>query len=79
MRKFRSVIQKVIEVSEKRLKVAEVSAADVNAAKLELQKLTLAQAALLNQQEIASTALNRLLGREPKTPLQMSGNSQRGV
>lgn len=70
---IQGVIQKVIEVSEKRLKVAEVSAADVNLAKLELQKLTLAQAALLNQQEIAATALNRLLGREPKTPLQMSG------
>ena len=70
---IQSVIQKVIEVSEKRLKVAEVSAADVNLAKLELQKLTLAQAALSNQQEIAGTALNRLLGREPKTPLEMSG------
>lgn len=70
---IQSVIQKVLEVSEKRLKVAEVSAADVNLAKLELQKLTLAQAALLNQQEIAATELNRLLGREPKSPLQMSG------
>ena len=70
---IQSVIQKVIDVSEKRLKVAEVSAADVNLAKLELQKLTLAQAALLNQQEIAAAALNRLLGREPKSPLQMSG------
>jgi cobalt-zinc-cadmium efflux system outer membrane protein len=66
-------IQKLVEVSEKRLKVAEVSTADVNVTKLELQKLTLAQAALLNQEEIAATALNRLLGREPKTPLQMSG------
>ena len=70
---IQGVIQKVIEVSEKRLKVAEVSAADVNLAKLELQKLTLAQAAFLNQQEITATALNRLLGREPKMPLQMSG------
>ncbi|MBI3849182.1 MAG: TolC family protein [Verrucomicrobia bacterium] len=70
---IQSTIQKLVEVSEKRLKVAEVSAADVNLAKLELQKLTLAQAALLNQQEIATTALNQLLGREPKTSLQMSG------
>jgi cobalt-zinc-cadmium efflux system outer membrane protein len=70
---IQATIQKLIEVSEKRLKVAEVSAADVNLAKLELQKLTLAQAALLNEQEIAATALNRLLGREPKTPLQISG------
>lgn len=70
---IQSVIQKVIEVSEKRLKVAEVSVADVNTAKLELQRLALAQAALSNQQEIAVTALNRLLGREPKTPLQILG------
>lgn len=70
---IQSVIQKVIEVSEKRLKVAEVSVADVNTAKLELQKLTLMQAVLGNQQEVASTALNRLLGREPKTPLQILG------
>ena len=70
---IQGVIQKVIEVSEKRLKVAEVSAADVNSAKLELQRLALAQATLSNQQEIASTTLNRLLGREPQTPLQMSG------
>ncbi len=70
---IQSVIQKVIEVSEKRLKVAEVSAADVNSAKLELQRLALAQATLSNQQEIAATTLNRLLGREPQTPLQMSG------
>lgn len=70
---IQSTIQKLLDVSEKRLKVAEVSAADVNVAKLEIQKVTLAQAALLNQQEIATTALNRLLGREPKSPLQMSG------
>lgn len=70
---LQSTIQKLIEVSEKRLQVAEVSPADLNLAKLELQKLTLAQAALLNQQEMATTALNHLLGREPKSPLQMSG------
>lgn len=70
---LQSTILKLVEVSEKRLKVAEVSAADVNLAKLELQKLTLAQAALLNQQEIAVTALNGLLGREPKSSLHISG------
>ena len=70
---IQSVFRKVLEVSQKRLKVAEVSGADVNLTKLELQKVMLAQAALLNQQEIAATALNRLLGREPKTQLQMSG------
>lgn len=72
---LQTTIQKLIEVSEKRLQVAEVSAADVNLAKLELQRLTLAQAALLNQQEIVTTALNRLLGRDPKSPLQISGEA----
>lgn len=70
---LQDMLQKIIEVSEKRLKVAEVSPADVNLAKLEWQKLALAQATLLNQQEIASMTLNRLLGREPQTPLQLSG------
>jgi len=68
-------IRKLVEVSEKRLQVAEVSAADVNIAKLESQKLMLAQSALLNQQEVAATTLNRLLGREPESPLQMSGEA----
>jgi cobalt-zinc-cadmium efflux system outer membrane protein len=70
---LQTTIRRLIEVSEKRLQVAEVSAADVNLAKLELQKLTLAEKALLNQEEVATTGLNRLLGREPKTLLQMSG------
>lgn len=76
---IQSTIQKLVGVSENRLKVAEVSAADVNLAKLELQKVTLARAAFLNQQEITATSLNRLLGREPKTPLQMSGEIGAGV
>lgn len=70
---IQDTIQKLVEVSEKRLKVAEVSEADVNLVKLELQKLMLAQAALFNQQEITATTLNRLLGRDPKTLLQISG------
>lgn len=70
---IQDIIRKLIEVSERRLNVAEVSAADVNLAKLELQKLTLAQGGLINQREIAATALNRLLGREPAAELQMSG------
>ncbi len=51
---IQDIIRKLIEVSEKRLKVAEVSVADVNLAKLELQKLLLAGAGLLNQQDIAT-------------------------
>lgn len=67
------IIQKLIDSSEKRLKVAEVSEADVNLSKLEAEKLSLAKSALLNQQEIATTELNGLLGRNPKTPLVLTG------
>lgn len=70
---LQNTIRKLIEVSQKRLKVAEVSAADLNLAMLELQKLTLAEAALVNQEEIATTTLNLLLGREPKSHLLVSG------
>jgi outer membrane protein, heavy metal efflux system len=72
-RAIQEIIQKLVDVSEKRLQVAEVSPADVNLAKLELQKLTLAEKALLNQQEVVTTALNQLLGREPKSLLELSG------
>lgn len=67
------IIEKLVDSSEKRLKVAEVSEADVNLSKIEAEKLSLAKAALLNQQEIATTELNGLLGRNPKTPLILSG------
>lgn len=69
---IQSIFQKLIDVSDKRLKVAEVSEADVNLARLEAQKVIFVQAALLNEQEIAATALNRLLGRDPKSPVQIS-------
>lgn len=72
-RGIQEVIRKLVDLSEKRLKVAEVSSADVNLAKLELQKLALAEKSLLNQQEIVTTALNQLLGREPKSPLELAG------
>ena len=67
------IIKKLIDSSEKRLKVAEVSEADVNLSKIEAEKLSLAKAALLNQQEIAMTELNGLLGRDLKTSLILSG------
>ena len=70
---IQDTIRKIIEVSESRLKVAEVSVADVNLAKLELQKVLLARSGLLNQQEIATVELNRLLGRDPTSPLQIIG------
>lgn len=70
---IQTIILKLIEVSEKRLKVAEVSVADVNLAKLELQKILLARAGLLSQQDIATVELGRLLGRNPQAPLGISG------
>jgi cobalt-zinc-cadmium efflux system outer membrane protein len=70
---IQNTIGKLIDVSKKRMQVAEASSTDVILARLELQKVTLAQAELLNQQEIATTALNGLLGRAPTSSLQMSG------
>lgn len=70
---YSAIVQKVTESSERRLKLAEVSAADVNLSKIEAEKLNLAQAALLNQKEIAATELNGLLGRNPLTPLALVG------
>lgn len=70
---IQDTLNKLATVSEQRAKVAEVSEADVNLARLELQKAQLSRQLLLNQQEVATTALNQLLGREPKTPLAISG------
>jgi outer membrane protein, heavy metal efflux system len=70
---IQGVIRKLIEVSERRLKVAEVSVADVNLAKLELQKAQLAKAELLTQQETTTVELNRLLARAPDQPLEIVG------
>lgn len=70
---IQDALGKLARVSEQRAKVAEVSPADVNLARLELQKADLARQLLLNQQEVAAKALNQLLGREPQTPLALSG------
>jgi cobalt-zinc-cadmium efflux system outer membrane protein len=70
---IQDTIGKLATVSDQRAKVAEVSQADVNLARLELQKAQLARQLLLNRQEVATTAFNQLLGREPKTPLELSG------
>jgi cobalt-zinc-cadmium efflux system outer membrane protein len=71
---IQTILQQLIDVSANRLKAAEISPTDVNLAKLELQRVRLEQAGLLNQHEVATSALNGLLGREPQAPLQMSGD-----
>lgn len=76
---IQGVIRKLIEVSERRLKVAEVSVADVNLARLELQKAQLAKAELLNQQETTRVELNRLLARAPDQPLEIIGAIEAGL
>lgn len=73
-RDIQTVLQQLLDVSANRLKAAEVSSADVNLARLALQSVSLENAVLLNQQEVAATALNGFLGREPQAPLQMSGD-----
>ncbi len=65
-------LQHLIDVTQKRLKVAEVSPADLNLEKLELQKLILSRSTLTIEKEVAEVALNQLLGREPTTALYLS-------
>lgn len=67
-------IQKLIAVSENRLRAAEVSQADVNTAKLSLQQASLAQAELVNEAESIIATLNAAMGRDPATPLTMEGS-----
>jgi len=70
---IQDTLDRLVTVSEQRAKVAEVSQADVNLARLELQKARLARQLLINQQAVATTGLNQLLGREPKAPLEPTG------
>lgn len=70
---IQDTLQQLVQASEKRIKAAEVSPADVNLTKLELQKVSLAQAVLINKKGADQMALNRLLGRDPRTPVEISG------
>lgn len=70
---IQDTLNKLATVSAERAKVAEVSETDVNLARLELQKAQLARQLLLNRQEVATSALNQLLGRDPQTPLVIQG------
>lgn len=56
-------VRELVKVSEKKLKVAEVSVADINLEKLELQKLIFSHAALLSERSQTSELLNRLTGQ----------------
>ena len=70
---IQDTLGKLVTMSERRAKVAEVSEADVNLARIELQKAQLSRQSLLVKQTTAAVALNQLLGREPKTPLEILG------
>ena len=70
---IQDTLGKLVTMSERRAKVAEVSEADVNLARIELQKAQLFRQTLLVGQTTATVALNQLLGREPKTPLEILG------
>lgn len=59
--------KELIAVSERKLKVAEVSEADVNLEKLELEKLVFSAAILKSERAQANQELNRLLGRSAST------------
>lgn len=55
--------------TRERFKAAEVSELDVNTVQLELQRLTLEQAARASERQSAELALNTLLGREATAPI----------
>jgi len=56
-------IKELIQVSEKRLRVAEVSVADINLEKLELQKLLFNHVSLTSERSQTNELLNRLVGQ----------------
>ncbi len=72
-REIEETLQKLIDVTEKRLKVAEVSPADLNLEKLELQRVILARSSLEILRDKARIALNQLLGREPYAATAING------
>lgn len=63
----------LVDVSEARARLAEVSALDVNTARLELQRLELERQVLAAQAAAKTAELNRLLGRPPDAPLSPTG------
>ncbi|MDP3446194.1 MAG: TolC family protein, partial [Ignavibacteria bacterium] len=71
MNAFLAVAQKLMEVTRKRYKVAEISQLDVNSAQLEHERL-LQERNLLEKQYLTQTAkLNELLGRSACSPLEI--------
>jgi cobalt-zinc-cadmium efflux system outer membrane protein len=68
-----SIDRGLVEVSEARAKLAEVSALDVNTARIELQRLDLERQVLTAQAAAKTAELNRLLGRQPGGPLSPTG------
>lgn len=72
---LQEITQKLIDTTEKRLETGEVSPADVNLARIEQQKLGLASATLLAEKSSTEAELNQLLGRNPASGLQISGNA----
>lgn len=67
------IARRLVDVSEARAKLAEVSALDVNTARIELQRLELERSLLVAQQRARSAELNRLLGRAPEASVTVSG------
>lgn len=65
--------RELVEVSEARVKLAEVSTLDVNTARLELQRLELERQVFATQAAAKTAELNRLLGRLPDAPLSPTG------
>jgi cobalt-zinc-cadmium efflux system outer membrane protein len=68
-------LTELINVSEQRLKLAEVSTSDINLEKIELEKLIVEEARFQFERREKTIALNRLLGRRPESALVLAGGS----
>ncbi len=68
-----AVSRRLVDVSEARAKLAEVSALDANTARVELQRLEVERSLLVAQSMARSAELNRLLGRTPEEQVAVGG------
>lgn len=71
-RDLSAIDRRLVDASEARAMLAEVSALDVNTARLELERLELERRILGAQAQARAAELNRLLGRVPEAPLEIA-------
>lgn len=65
------VDQKLVKITQDRLRAAEVSEVDVNTVQLDLQRLQQERARFLSQEQTLVATLNQQLGRPASSPLEL--------